>query len=453
MCWRSPAAAPPACGNGVLRSDGGALRIDVVLNEGGANAQSDLLVVDGTEVGTGGATRVFVANAGGTGVQTVDDGIKIVDVLDPSASAAGAFALGANVAAGGFTYGLLQGGIADPSDGDWYLRSTGMRNAVPLYAAAPSAALLYGTTMLGTFHQRVGEPRPASSGGLTSDRFSGTVAWGRVIHDQGEVRNGAFDEHGPDFDYAFSGVQTGIDLLRAEHGDGSRDVVGIYFGAGAGNADVDSLGEGGAGSVDFEGYSLGAYWTHFGPSGWYLDAVAQATYYADMTARSVDGDMLETAGWGLLASIETGYPIPLPAGWQIEPQAQLVYQSVDLDGAADDVSQVDFGRAEGLRGRLGVRIVKDWSGGGKLPAVATWLRANVWHEFLGEPETTISDLDGLNPLAVTSDIGGTTGEVELGLSAELSDRASAFATGHVAFALDGADRTGYGGRAGFRLEW
>jgi outer membrane autotransporter protein len=31
------------------------------------------------------------------------------------------------------------------------------------------------------------------------------------------------------------------------------------------------------GSPDLNGYSGGAYWTHYGPSGWYLDGVLQGT--------------------------------------------------------------------------------------------------------------------------------------------------------------------------------
>jgi hypothetical protein len=30
------------------------------------------------------------------------------------------------------------------------------------------------------------------------------------------------------------------------------------------------------GAVELSAYSLGGYWTHYGPSGWYLDAVRSA---------------------------------------------------------------------------------------------------------------------------------------------------------------------------------
>ena len=71
---------------------GGRLLLDTVLNEGGAASRSDVLVVDGTSVGAG-ATQTLIRNAGGAGALTQNDGILVVQVLDPARSAAGAFAL------------------------------------------------------------------------------------------------------------------------------------------------------------------------------------------------------------------------------------------------------------------------------------------------------------------------------------------------------------------------
>ncbi len=84
---------PGLAGPGTFISNGGSLMLDTVLNEGGPATHSDTLVVDGTSVGAGGATKISVLNAGGAGAQTVGDGILVVQVLDPTRSAPGAFAL------------------------------------------------------------------------------------------------------------------------------------------------------------------------------------------------------------------------------------------------------------------------------------------------------------------------------------------------------------------------
>ena len=84
---------PGANGGGTFISSGGRLLLDTELNEGGAASRSDVLVVDGTSVGAGGATTTVIRNAGGAGAETVGDGILVVQVLDPTRSAPGAFAL------------------------------------------------------------------------------------------------------------------------------------------------------------------------------------------------------------------------------------------------------------------------------------------------------------------------------------------------------------------------
>ena len=92
-------------GPGTFISNGGTLKLDTVLNEGGAATRSDTLVVDGTSVGAGGATNMAIRNAGGAGALTVGNGILVVQVLDPSRSAAGVFTLaGGEVRAGAFDY-------------------------------------------------------------------------------------------------------------------------------------------------------------------------------------------------------------------------------------------------------------------------------------------------------------------------------------------------------------
>ena len=111
-------------GTGTFISNGGTLRLDTVLNEGGAATRSDTLVVDGTSVGAG-PTQMAIRNAGGGGALTVGDGILVTQVLDPTRSAPGAFSLqGGPITAGAFDYFLFKGGPSPGSEGNWYLRSS-----------------------------------------------------------------------------------------------------------------------------------------------------------------------------------------------------------------------------------------------------------------------------------------------------------------------------------------
>jgi outer membrane autotransporter protein len=137
-------------------SNGGSLSLDTVLDAGGAEASlSDMLILDTVTLGTG-ATQVFIANAGGEGAQTVDNGILLVDVLDPEASAAGAFELGETTIAGAWQYELFQGGVGEAAlDGNWYLRSD-LSPTTDFYRTVPASMLRFGRESIGSLQRRVG---------------------------------------------------------------------------------------------------------------------------------------------------------------------------------------------------------------------------------------------------------------------------------------------------------
>ncbi|MEX3901180.1 autotransporter domain-containing protein [Paraburkholderia sp. BR10954] len=133
------------------------------------------------------------------------------------------------------------------------------------------------------------------------------------------------------------------------------------------------------GSVNLNGYSSGAYWTHYGPGGWYVDAILQGIYY-DGNA-TTQFARLPVSGSGLAASLEVGYPfhLPLGPGFVLEPQAQIIWQHVGLSEANDGLGSVDPGSASGVTGRLGVRgqwTIERANGQVWQP----YMRANLWRD-------------------------------------------------------------------------
>ena len=87
-------------------SNGGTLALDTVLNEGGVNSLSDILVLDDAVTGTS-ATKLAINHVSGEGALTQGNGIKLVEVLGTSDS--DAFTLNAPVKAGRYEYVLNQG--------------------------------------------------------------------------------------------------------------------------------------------------------------------------------------------------------------------------------------------------------------------------------------------------------------------------------------------------------
>lgn len=460
---------------------GGTIALNTVL--GGDNSPSDRLVIDGGSAT--GTTSLRISNAGGGGALTTGDGIRVVDAINGGTTASGAFSLSGRVAAGAYEYNLFRGGASDGQD--YFLRSvyTGptatpgvaqetpqggtpaatpaaaelpnYRVEVPVNLAVPAMANRFGLVMLGTYHDRNGEDY-ADARTATGERRS--AAWGRVFGETGTVKQGGtgalgrldgFYKNGPDYDFDVAGLQTGVDLFRRQAVDGTRDIAGVYVGAGRIVGDVDAVYGGRAGSVSMYGYSVGGYWTRKGPGGWYVDAVAQGTWYDQVEATSMFGERLKPNGWGFTASLEGGYPVALGAGWTIEPQAQLIYQHTSLDGGADSFGWTKYDDTDALYGRVGARLTKDWSLGGRM--VTTWARANLWHSFGADAKTTFTNLAGNFPVTLKTGLGGTWAQLGLGVSGRVAENINLFAAADYNFALGEGEGHSLGGRVGLRVTW
>ena len=224
-----------------------------------------------------------IRNAGGTGALTVGDGILVVQVLDPSRSAAGAFTL----AAGGGARRRLR-----LSSLPWWRQRQQSQRLVPAldlhrrtdrcrigpleqpilptepppealppgvfpiigpeiatYGVVQPIARQLGMTTLGTLHERTGDTSlnaitgtPCPADGDTRDGIFrkapvkaptdclnagwGPSVWGRVLGQQIDNRYRAFAD--PRASGQLLGFQSGIDLWRGEWMPGHRDAAGIY---------------------------------------------------------------------------------------------------------------------------------------------------------------------------------------------------------------------------------
>jgi len=433
--------------NGNYAGAGGTLDIETIL--GADDSPSDRLVIAG---GTAtGSTLVQILNRDGAGALTSGDGILVVDATSGATTAATAFALAAPVFAGPYEYLLLRGGAVGAASDDWFLRSTleedpdrpSFRIETSLYAALPALALTYGRSLMGTLHERVGE-----IGGPYDNPDDDGALWGRTFARDGrrQGRNGVLGD-GPRFDYDYYAFQVGADVIRSS-GDGGDHFAGVYAAYGKGDDTVEHFTGVRAGEGEFDAYSIGAYWTHITPTGWYVDGVAQGTWY-DMTARSVRLPEVETDGFGFAASIEGGRLLQTSDGLSIEPQAQVIFQTVALNRVADAGAEVRFNDMESLAGRLGVRVARTWSDGDE-GAITLWGRANLWYEFLGDTSTEFSSAAGFVP--VHANLGGEWVELNAGITAEISERVSVH--GNVSYETDfGNDLRAYEAQVGIRVRF
>jgi outer membrane autotransporter protein len=213
------------------------------------------------------------------------------------------------------------------------------------------------------------------------------------------------------------------------------------------NAAATGYAQGRTCTLGLNAYSGGGYWTHYGPTGWYLDAVVQGTYYNGNAMTQFAS--LPINGAGFASSLEGGYPIPLPLGprFVLEPQAQIIWQQVTFRDNNDGLGPIGLGSTSGATGRVGVRglwtIVSDngqvWQ---------PYARANLWRDWDAVATTTF----GIDQVPLIEQ--ATRLEFAGGVTAKLNPGVSLYAQAGYQFGLDGAFiRNGIQGDVGLRYVW
>ncbi len=481
---------------------GGQIGLNTFLGTDGS--PSDRLVINGGVAS--GSSALLVSNTTGPGDLTLGNGILVVQAQNGGTTVPGTFALGRPVVAGPYEYSLYRGSFDTSGPDNWYLRSVvsptppeptppgpgptpqppapipDYRREVSLYAALPAMGLIYGRTIIDSLHERMGELRPLDPPAVTEERTIwcknpeknfrcttvvrlpdsvvaanrsyASAGWARIIgtHGNQDGGPGGIFRNGPNFDYDIYALQAGLDLYRSINADGSRDHAGIYGAIGRIQGDVRHFNGIKAGTNTIDGYSIGAYWTHFGASGWYLDGVVQGTWFDAEADSKRLLPKLKRDGFGFAASLEGGYPIALGNGWIIEPQAQIIYQTLVNSSGHDGAALVRFSDVESLAGRIGARLAKGWAlDEGPRPRMLTaWLKASLWNEFLGDPKTSFSSASGMVPFR--SDLGGAWGEARVGVDAQLWRNTALYASAGYSIGFDGRSHA-YDGRLGVKVTW
>ncbi|RKF46141.1 autotransporter outer membrane beta-barrel domain-containing protein [Paraburkholderia fungorum] len=454
----------------------------------GDGAASDRLVLSG---GTAtGSTRLQVTNVGGQGAQTLADGIEVIQAVNGATTNSSAFTLATPVKAGAYSYYLAKGGVSGGTTDNWYLRNTVAplpptttpgeppvtpgqppvsepgepiaaegtpplppapppgstatplyRVEVPIYAAAPGVARELGLMQIDTFHDRQGDQALLSESGTLPD------AWGRVWGGHSVLsQNGTAS---PQFDGSVYGIQAGQDLYADHSASGQRNHYGVFVGFARATGDVDGFALGmpnlAVGHLAINAYSLGGYWTHIGPGGWYTDAVLMGSSLT-VDPLSRDGVGTTTHGNAVTGSLEGGLPIPLGAGLSLEPQAQLVWQHLTLSDFNDGVSSVGFNSGNTFVGRIGARLQ------GQFDAFSTawrpYLRVSLLREFGSDDKVTFG-----GGTVMQGTVGQTAAQLGAGVVGKFSASGSVFATLGWVTNLGGAHQRTVTGDAGVRWVW
>jgi len=462
---------------------GGTIGLNTFLGADGS--PSNLLIING---GTAtGSTLMRITNTGGPGVETTGNGILVVNAINGGTTTPTAFSLaGGRVTAGAFDYFLFRGGVTPGTQDSWFLRNaivappvtppgttppgttppepiptptpapgtpplpTPVPGAppIPLYdpevalkSVVPSVARTLGLVTLGTFNERQGDQLLLRGDDL---RVGG---WGRVFGQQ--TREHFAQGARPDFDGTFAGFQAGADLLRWESSNGHRDHIGFYVAearaSGSVHGSVDGFEGALAGHADLDAMSFAGYWTHLGPSNWYIDAVVQWTHIhgSPLSIRGVSNDI---RGRELTGSIEAGYPIALTPWLTFEPQIQGIWQRVSFDDTQDPFSTITFDRSNVFTGRAGALLRGSFGSTGAL--WQPYLKGNVWWGSNGF-DTVRFDADPIQ----TGRNGGITLEGGGGVTGKLTRNVSIYGDASYLTSVSGESRITLKGNVGARVTW
>ncbi|SDG89768.1 autotransporter outer membrane beta-barrel domain-containing protein [Pseudomonas abietaniphila] len=315
------------------------------------------------------------------------------------------------------------------------------RLEVPVYSVVVPAAHMMTLSALGTFHDRQGEQS------LLIETGGVPAGWARIYgSDLKKTWSGTVS---PRLDGSTQGYQIGHDLYAAVTDSGQRQRGGFFVGQSRLRGDVDGFAEGfqhrKAGHLKMEGDHFGAYWTLVDPKGGYLDAVAMGTRLRGNN-RSDRGVKLDTEGRAVTLSLESGYPLPVSEHWVVEPQVQVIHQSIDLDKQNDGISDVSFDSQAYWTGRVGARLKGRYLIN-NLP-VEPYLRANTWHTFGGKDTVTYNGVD-----RIKSEHKSSSADVGVGVVAKVSSSVSVYLAVDYDTNLDSETLEGGSGTFGVRVSW
>lgn len=420
---------------------------------GGDGSPTDRLVID-TGSATG-VTQLRISNAGGKGALT-NEGIRVIEVANGGSAPAGAFVLAGRAVAGPFEYSLYRGGLQQPDDGNWYLRSQQLpdpptppnppnppappdpprpryRPEVPAYIATEYAAT---SLFVHSLHDRLGAlPFSAAPAG-----------WLRLVGKTGESGSRSHD-------YAARAdtvvLQGGADIARGSlFGQADRLHIGAMLGYGHVQTDGLAAGNAARAKGEVNGYGAGVYAT------WFAQAAADTGPYVDSWLQYVwfdnamRGDQLPRVGYhsqAWNASLEGGWAVALGGlPWRFEPQVQVVWlQHRGVDLTEPNGTRIRGGDTSGVVTRLGARVFRtlDREDGGRLQPYAT---LNWWHD---QASTSV----GFGDTVLGQLFPRDRYELKLGLNARLARGWTSW--GNVAGEWGSQGFRQYGVRLGARYVW
>ncbi|WP_343214318.1 autotransporter outer membrane beta-barrel domain-containing protein [Dyella sp. ASV21] len=223
---------------------------------------------------------------------------------------------------------------------------------VPSYLSASTALLSYGLRSVASLHDRLGELHGDDAGEATvADEFFARTFGGNYQYHSDR----RFADLGYGFEQKDRGIQLGGTWLRKDS-DSATWRLGLY--AGTGTSRMAPRAIDGASAMRVRAGTGALTGTYVHATGFYVDGTVARSYYdtrVETPYRGSEMARMKTHGWTY--ALESGYPFQFANGLRIEPQAQVVYQSLRSDSFSDaDHLQVAPGNTGAWLGRVGLMM-------------------------------------------------------------------------------------------------
>jgi outer membrane autotransporter protein len=410
------------------------LAVDASFTPTGAAA--DRLIVGGAATGS---TQVVV-NSLTPNSGTLVNGVVVVDA--GAGSSAAAFTLAGNGNAGFVSYSLAY----DPATSNFSLFGVPSTSAYELLKVSEGARQLsYQMSDAWSGHMQAFRDGRANGANSDDPRKRGHALWGQAF---GAVARNRSSQNVT----VFGQSQTVVLTNRQDFYGGQ---IGYDFGDALGQTALTAGVTAGYGSSDlnfratpdrifYDAVNVGAYF------GWnsgmfFVNGLAKYEHYFVRLQMPSTGTNRKLEGDGFGGTLEAGLRWN-SGSFFLEPSAAVDYSHSNIGGFAGSTSSFDLASANGVRGRAGGRIGTAWSSG--VTTTSLYASAQVVHEFTGRKGLTFTNAG--QSLRFANDRLGTYAHGAIGISIATADKVSGFieASGDT-----GADRKGFGGRAGINVRF
>ena len=461
--------------NGIIKMN---TKWDSPGDEEGANSVSDLVHITGTAKGSttvvpvaaNGKEAVIDGSIGSIAADLKKNTVPVVRA-DMESSEEGAFTGVAKTTGAGE---LKLAHRVKEGKHEWFWTLTGLNKTPNLDKRTPGYTQMpeVNTRMIGqilrTLHERRSEnPRTLHEQWQNKDYPMSRVIyahhedgdqnplWAKVIKDYGH-------HDGYRFGYTLHtrGIQLGRDWNVKTKEDGTTSFNGAYVAYHHGQAkfyDNFNTDDAGKQATDLQtgtgivhNLSLGLTRTKYGAHDQYVDWVGQLSFLRN--AYEAVGHGKETqSGWGFAGSVETGRPYVLRETKRgrtiLEPQGQLVYSYLKLQGIHGTDKVISHGGHGTLVGRIGVRLSREKYNANGIASRTVYGVANIWRTFTNAYAVHIGD-DTLR-----GDYGRTIGELGVGAQWRKDDRWYVYGDVRFERNLGGSYYQGYRGNVGVKYIW